>query len=294
MKSIKLIFAFLILFVIACEDPIDVPVEQSDAQIAVDAFINNKAEVQTISINETRPIFQADPGGTIEDAEIVVINNNSGLTMPFLHVGDGNYEYDPVANGAVGDFGDSFTLNITRSGAQYSASSILNPVPPIDSITQEFRTDEIFGPDGIYCQFFARDLPGIGNAYWIKTTKNDTFLNRPFEINLAFDAGFTAGSELDDIIFIPPIRELVNPLNNDGLPIVWNPGDRIEVEIHSLTHEAFGFMEIMRDQLINGQNGIFAEPIANAPGNIVNESGDEKILGIFNVSGVASLDKTIE
>lgn len=294
MKSILLYIPVLVLFVSACEDPIEIDVADSDPQIAVDAFINNLQEIQTISITETRPIFQEAPGQVIVDADIEVINTTQGQTMTFQHVGEGVYEYDAASNGVVGDIGDNFTLNIIRPSASYTATTQLYDVPTIDSIAQEFRTDEIFGPDGIYCQFFARDLPGIGNTYWIKTTKNDTFLNRPFEINLAYDAGFSAGSQLDNIIFIPPIRELINPLDNDGLPIVWNPGDKIEVEIHSLSLETFEFMEIMRDQLINGQNGIFAEPIANAQGNIINVSGNEAILGIFNVSAVSKAEKTIE
>jgi len=170
----------------------------------------------------------------------------------------------------------------------------MNGVPPIDSISQEFRENEVFGEDGIYCQFFARDLVGLGDTYWIRTTKNDTFLNRPSEINIAYDAAFSAGSQVDNIIFIPPIRELVNPLNDDFEPLPWNVGDKIEVEIHSINNEVFEFMEIMRDQLLNGQNGIFAEPISNSPGNISNLTGTKEVLGIFNVAAVSYAQRIIE
>ena len=67
-----------------------------------------------------------------------------------------------------------------------------------------------------YCEFFARDLLGLGNSYWIKSFKNDTFLNRPSEINIAFDASFDAGGEVDNLIFIPPIRDNINPNDDDG------------------------------------------------------------------------------
>lgn len=294
MKSIKLFIPILLLFILACEDPIDVPVAPAETQVAVDAFINDQPEIQTISLTETRPLFQAEAGNTIQDATVEVVNNTSGETLTFNHSADGVYTYDPIANGAIGNIGDDFTLNVVHANNTYSATSTLNPVPPVDSIQQEFRTDEIFGGDGIYCQFFARDLPGLGNTYWIKTMKNDTFLNRPFEINLAYDAGFTSGAEIDNVIFIPPIRALVNPVDDDGLSIVWNVGDKVEVEIHSLTNKVFEFMEIGRDQLINGQNGIFAEPVANAVGNIVNTTGSEEILGVFNVASVSSLERIIE
>jgi len=294
MKKYTLYIFALVIFASSCEDPIEVDVASSDPQISVDAFITNKDEIQTISIKETRPIFQQTSGNTIEDATVVVRNETSGVSMSFDHVGEGKYQYDPIANGSIGEIGDNYTLDISRSGANYSSTSVLNPVPVIDSIGQEFRDDQLFGGDGIYCQFYARDLPGPGNTYWIKTFKNDTFLNREFEINIAYDACFPSGTQLDDIIFITPIRELVNEINDDGLLVPYESGEKIRIEIHSLTRSTFEFMEVMRDQLINGQNGIFAEPVANARGNIVNESGDEEILGIFNVAAVSVSESIIE
>jgi hypothetical protein len=175
----------------------------------------------------------------------------------------------------------------------------MNDVPPIDSITQEFREDEFGSPDGIYAQFFARDLIGEGNTYWIKTYKNGVFLNKPLEINLAYDAGFSAGSAVDGLIFIPPIREAINRVpdedtddNSDVAP--WAVDDEIKVEIHSISLEAFNFMGTAQRQMINGLNGIFSEPVINTPGNIINTTGSEKILGVFNVAAVSEMTRVIQ
>ena len=179
-----------------------------------------------------------------------------------------------------------------------TSQSTMMPAPVIDSITQEFREDELGGPDGIYAQFLARDLPGLGNTYWIKTYKNDLFLNKPEEINLAYDAGFDGGSQIDGIIFIPPIRELVNPsldsidVANDVSP--YAAGDKVRVEIHSISFEAFRFMESVRDQILNASNTIFASPIANSPGNIVTTKANTKVLGVFCVSAVTRKEYIIQ
>ena len=55
------------------------------------------------------------------------------------------------------------------------------------------------------------DLPGLGNTYWIKATKNGTLLNKPRELNLAYDAAFAKGSNFDGYTFIQPIRNGINP-----------------------------------------------------------------------------------
>ena len=99
------------------------------------------------------------------------------------------------------------------------------------------------------------------------------------------------------MIFIPPIRELVNPVRDstevedDISP--WTTGDICRVEIHSLSNSTFAFMELVRDQLLNGRNGIFAEPLANSPSNITASDGSI-VLGAFNVAQVTSLELLVE
>ena len=98
-----------------------------------------------------------------------------GVVFDFVDTGNGNYVWTPNNNATIGSPGNSFTLNIAIDGKTYESSSTMNPVPLVDSITYEFRDDEIGGPDGIYAQFFSRDLPGLGDSYWIKTYKNGEF-----------------------------------------------------------------------------------------------------------------------
>ena len=164
--------------------------------------------------------------------------------------------------------------------------------PPVDSLVQD-SIDNIFGK-GIFVEFFARDNIGIGDTYWIKTFENNVFLNKPEEINLAFDAGFDSGSEADGLIFIPPIRALTNEAVDSIGDSPWAVGDLARVEIHTLDPQIFEFLETTRDQLINGQNGIFAEPLANAKGNITNLDSDIEVLGVFCVSDISSLDYIIQ
>lgn len=295
----NVIYLLLTLFLIAgCQDVIDVELDPAPARLVVDAWLNDKPEAQLIRLTQSTPYLDASPVPAVSGAE-VVITSDDDRTLIFTDEGNGNYRWTPEDGQNIGPVGTTFTLNIIWNNTPYTATSVMRPVPAIDSITQEFRVDELVGPDGIYAQFFARDLLGLGNAYWIKTFKNGIFLNKPQELNIAFDAGFDPGAELDGLIFIPPIRELVNripdqdnPEDDDNVP-PWAAGDTILVEIHSLNVPAFAFLDIARDQMTNGDNTIFAIPLANAKGNIVSAGGDE-VLGIFNVAAVSMMQKVIE
>jgi len=293
MKSNLLYITALLLFLNACEDPIDVTLPESNPQIVVDAWLTNNQGSHEIRLTTTLPYFDNTLAEGINNANIL-LTNESGGTFEFNANGDGRYIYE-LTNGQVfGNVGDQFNLNIEVNGLTLNGTTILNNVPPIDSLTQEFRENEVFVDDGIYCEFFSRDLLGIGDTYWIKSFKNDTFLNRASEINIAFDASFDAGGQVDNFIFIPPIRDNINPNDDDGFRIPWTPGDNLKVEIHSISNDAFLFLETTRDQLLNSQSGIFASPLINTKGNMNNETNDEIILGIFNIAQVSKAELDIQ
>ncbi len=290
-------FAMLLLFN-SCEDVINVETDLAPQLLVVDGWINNKSEPQVIKLTLSQPYFESTFATVLTGANVTV-TSSEGNTFNFVDKNDGLYTWTPEDGQNLGAVGTTFTLNIENEGKVYSAVSVLEPVPPIDSISQEFRTDDLRGPDGIYAQVYARDLLGLGNAYWIKTWKNGQFLNKPQELNIAFDAGFDPGAELDNLIFIPPIRELVNRLpdpdtedNDDVAP--WATGDSIYVEIHSINEPAFFFLNIARDQMANGDNTIFAIPLSNTTGNVISADPSEEVLGIFNVSAVSSMGALIE
>lgn len=291
----KYIFISLIsvLFFASCEDVVDVELNEGQAQLVVDAWLDNNSQRQEIRLTQSAPYFDSSFAPIVENAEVSVSSDN-GTSYEFQYEGNGVYVHMLAANETLGNVGDSFELDIVIDDKLYTAESVMHRVPQVDSIVQEFREAEVFTDEGIYCQFYARDFSGLGDTYWIKTFKNDSFLNLPFEINLAYDAGFDSGGEVDGLIFISPIRELINENDIDGIPIPYVPGDEVRVEIHSISNDAFAFLEIMRDQLLNSNSGLFAEPLANAPGNVTHANGNETVLGVFNVAAVASKVKLIE
>ena len=282
-----------VLILSSCEDVITVDPVFSDSQIVVDAWVDDQNIPQVITLSQSQQYFDnSDPIGL--DQASVSITRDDGIAFDFMNQGGGRYVWTPENGATLGSPGNTYSLDIIVDGETFSANTIMQRVPTIDSITQEFLEGEIFLDDGIYLEFFARDPVGTGDAYWVKAFKNGQFLNNASQLNIVYDAGFDAGSQLDGIIFIPPIREFINELNDDDIDIPWNPGEMSKVEIHSLSNDAFNFLEIARDQINNGSNGIFSLPLANTRSNITNISGGREPLGFFNVAAVSSLEKVVE
>ena len=275
-----------------CEDPIEVPSQFEAPQLVIDAWLTDQPDQpQTIRLSETVPYFAGGTPPAVEGATVTVCRTGDDTCFDFVDAGDGNYVWTPAAGESIGRVGDTFTLRMEVDGDNYTSTTDLARTAQIDSIRVFFEPESIFTPAGFYSELFARDQPGRGDTYWIRSYRNDTLLNRPGEISLAFDATFDPGADLDGVYFIAPIRTSINRIDDDGLPIPYQPGDRIYVEVHSISRTAFDFLNIATEQIQN--EGIFAVPIANAPGNVVNEATGETILGIFNVAAVASAARVV-
>lgn len=288
----RTIFFILSLLVIAsCEDVIDVDLEDAPTLTVVDAWINNLPEDQKIVLTQSQSYFEnSTPTGIVDAA--VVLKRNDGMEFTFIHESGGTYVWE--SNGeTLGSVGDILEMEIQNGTDVINAASEIYRVPDIDSIGVEFRENEIFTDDGLYVQFYARDFADKGDTYWIKTYYNGEYLKKTQELNIAFDAGFDAGTGIDGLVFIPPIRELINRLDEDLIPQPVVEGDHVRVEIHSISNAGFNFLEIARDQINNGDNGIFSIPLANTRSNITSQSGDQ-VLGFFNVAAVSMNERTIE
>lgn len=283
-----------ILFFTSCEDVVDVKTDQVSDVLAVDAWLTIEARAQRIRLFNANAYLDNSSPSPVSGANVSVQNLTTGTKYEFVHGGDGYYVWDPQdTQESLGDVGDEFRLSMELNGQTYTAGSYVGGVPVIDSIGQTFEDDDL-REDGIYLTLFARDLPGLDDAYWIKTYKNDTFLNAANRLNIAYDGSTTPAARADSVIFIPPIQSLLNDSDKDGMDIPWRVGEEARIEILSITVDAFEFLRIARDQILNGDNGIFSSPLASARSNILNEQSGQRIQGFFNVSAVSSAEKTIE
>jgi hypothetical protein len=304
MKKLAYIFSYLIvsLFLFAsCETVIDPKLEEVEDVVVVDAWINTKFEKQVIKVMMTQPYFDNSLPPAVSSASVTVQNVTTGKLFTFIEsTTKGSYIWTPAsASDELGNPGDDFRLLIQTGEESYESFSKLGRVPAIDSVTFTFEEENSILPEMYMAEFWAKDPIGLGDTYWIKAIKNDTLLNKPSEISVAFDAGFSNGGNFDGIEFIPPIRQSVNPFDQDEDDNFLSPydiGDTLYVELHSISLSAFNYLNQVRTQTDRpgGFGELFSSPIANVPTNISNVNADgKKAVGFFNVASVSGNGKRL-
>ncbi len=303
MKNSNYIFLFLsiatLFFTTSCEDDIsnEVRLSESPDLVVIDAWINNKPEPQTINILASQTYFDNSGLVGLSGAEVVVAST-SGKQYVFEEGANGAYTWTPTNGESFGAIGEEYGLAVTYNGITYASGSSMNRVPPIDSITFRLEEESAFLEESYFAEFWSRDPEGTGDSYWIKTWKNGNYLGNPDQINIAFDAGFSQGGAVDGLIFIPPIRDSINPFEDeDGVFISpYAPGDSVYVELHAIPNEAAFFLNEVRLQTDRpgGFGELFASPLSNVPTNIFASDGETEVLGFFTVSAVSALGKRFE
>lgn len=296
MKRLLQILAVSFLF--ACEQDITTALPNAEPLIGFDAWLYHKPETQTIDIYRTNPYFDSSSPDGISGAVVNITNiDDPSENYLFTEESDGIYTWDPLNPAdTFGTMGASYYLSVDINGILYESFSQINRVPTIDSITWRFDEENAFMEESFFANFWARDFEGVGDRYWIKSWKNDTLLNKPSELNIAYDAAFSEDGNADGLIFIQPIRETINPFEFDDDDVLLNPfvlGDSIYVEINSITPEAFFFLQQVQIQTARdgGFGELFAVPLANIQTNIFSEDTSEKAVGFFCISASSGFGK---
>ena len=313
-------FALIGLMLSACETVINPELRIAEPLLVVDAWITNKREMQTIILSQSQAYFDNTLPPPVSNATITVVENgNKTYTFTEESSRKGYYTWKPTGSEVFGAVGNSYKLTIQVNGEVYEATSKMGPSTPVDSIVYKKNEPDQSNPDFYRAEFFAKDVVGIGDTYWIKTYKNGILLNKPSELNVAYDAGFDAGGPFfsryatdvngrvlkakdgtDSVIwatFIPPIRNRMNPNDtdaNDNPLSPYVPGDSAYVEIHSITLAGFTYLRQLGEQT-NRPGGfaeLFSRPLANISTNIANKNPNgKKALGFFNVAAVSGKGK---
>lgn len=280
------------LLLSSCEDAIDVDSGFEEPKLVVDGWINTRNEPQTIRLSWSQDYFDAAKPAAITDATVALRNGERILS--FLHAGDGAYVWTPIGEETIGTTGDVIELGIDHPSGQFVSQTTVRRVPVIDSISMVFEEESLGVEEGFYGEVYAKDFPGQGDSYWIRAWKNDSLLNKPQELTIVWDATFDPGSGLDGVAFIRPLRLSINPQSDEGGFDPYQTGDRAYVEVHSISNEAFYFLQIAQEQMTNGDNAIFSLPIANARSNIINVQTNESVLGFFNVANISSAERWVD
>lgn len=293
MKSLLKYIPFLLagtLLLTACETVIDTTVPTAPSQLAVDAWITDQPGEQQIKLTRTRNYFDNGTSTPATSASVwvgeILAGNTIGRVFPFTDPdNDGVYSWKR-ANARdttrLAIIGRTYALSIAYGGESYVSATVVPKIPPIDSIifTQQ-KVTPVSSTTGYRGEFFATDLAGQTDYYYIRFFRNSKLQNRPQDVVLALDGAFRGSADTDGLPFIRPIRRSINVENLYAL------NDTVRVEMRSLPAEGYAFWELLRAQLQNA--GLFATPPTNVPTNIQNRrTGGPEPVGFFLVTPTRS------
>ena len=292
------------MFLFSCEDIINPDLPTNEPILVVDAWINNLEEAQVIKLSKTQNYLDSNSPGPVVGANVFVYDENL-KHFTFTEVNDGEYIWTPdSANKNIGVVGTKFYLSVSYEGKNIFSESQLNRTSVIDSIN--FVRGQV-PEDSYYAEFWSREKEGVGDAYWIKSYINGELQTGLQDIITCIDAGASSeGALIDGIPFIPPIRRAVTKFENDDDGNLMSPfkkGDSLYVEIHSVTFEAFDFLNKTALQINRpgGFSELFAVSLSNVPTNLVvtnisdgSINPNYPVVGFFNVSSVHGMGNTLD
>ena len=142
------IFGCLFLLASSCEDPIELESDFENSQLVIDAWLNNSATAQFITLTESQDYFDNRLPTPITGAEVTVSSDEN--IFEFIDIGNGQYEWN--SDVGLGNVGDEFTLKVIRGNDVYTASTKINRVPEIDSISIYFEEAQFGNDAGIFCR----------------------------------------------------------------------------------------------------------------------------------------------
>ncbi|MEO6281831.1 MAG: DUF4249 domain-containing protein [Dyadobacter sp.] len=286
------LFALAALALTSCEDVIDLETANGTPQLVVDGWLNNQAGQQSITLSWSGAYFDNSAPKPVTGATVTV-TDDQGKVYNFEDAdGDGKYVWGKTSADTLGHVGRTYSLKIKSGTDTFTSKSELKRVPTVDSVVyrhEKFPFEPDKGPrEGYVAQFYARDIEGVGDTYWIKPViRGKAVVDKGENISIAYDAAFGAGAPTDGLIFILPLRESIT---TDSL---YSAGAEVGVELHSITYEAFEFLKQVSEQAANG--GLFATPIANVRSNVINaDPNGPKALGFFSTSAVSRKETVID
>jgi hypothetical protein len=173
----------------------------------------------------------------------------------------GLYYTDPVVFGIPGHI---YTLNIKLLSpvggySEYTASSELNTVSPLDSAGLQFNPD--WSTNGVWeVKCFVQDPP-TSDYYRFLIMKNDRMITDTLNDWFVTDDRFFNGT----YTYGATIAYLEQGSQEEGL----NTGDEITIELNNIGKEYANFLWDAQSELF-GSNPLFSGPPANVKGNISN------------------------
>ena len=261
MNAKKYIFLFSLLSIIAvsCTERIEIELDESYTRLVVDGSITTDTMSHKVVLTTTSSYYYNQPAPPVTGALVTISDGTQVFDL--TEETPGIYS---TANSVFGIPGRTYSLNIKLADAiggndSYAATSTLNAVTPLDSISLLFHPEwSEYGVWEVKC--FVQEPPTV-DFYRFLLYKDQVLLTDTLDEWLITDDLFFNGNYTNGL----PIAYLDQGNPEQGL----KPGDTIITEVNNIGNEYFSFLVEAQTELF-GSNPLFSGPPANIKGNINN------------------------
>lgn len=241
-----MLFAIVVFVAISCQKVIDLEVDDAEPQLVIEANYDAIKEEVNVRLTKTVSVFSVEDFPAVGGAQVEIVDQ-SGNVSQLVDQGNGDY----VLQNYAPDYGTSYAMRVAVEGKTYKATDLLPPVVPIDSLTQEFQEESLFGDAGyiVYTNFTDPQAENYYRANRIVNGDSLTGLGQQF----VFDDGFSNG-------------------NNQAVPFFstrHEVGDTIIVQFISYSENSYNYYSQLFD--IAGESGQSAAP-ANPEASWTNDA----------------------
>jgi len=241
-----------------CEDVVNVEIKDAEPQLVIEGIIEDG--YARFFLSRTIGFYVDDNVQPVEGATVVV-SNGSGITDTLRDYGPGTY----VSSSYYFDIiGTTYTASVFVDGETYIASTTLPPRIRIDSLGTEFTEgfgveDEVI--DGYQIHIYFQDVADRADYASIKLFRN----GNEYSDYYLYDGRYTDG----------------NPVDYEYLYYVFQPGQRITIELISMDRVMYDYFQTLSEVWIGEDGGSILDGTPSNP-NTNWSGGALGYFGAFN------------
>lgn len=262
MKKSGYIIVVIILVTVnlcSCTEPINIDLDSSTIRLVVEGSLTTDTMSHKVKLSMTSSYFYNQLPESVTGATVAISDGENLLNLS--ESSPGVYQTAPSVFGSEGK---TYTLNIVLKSpiggySEYFASSKLNPVAKLDSISLFHHPD--WSTDGFWeLKCYLQDPPTT-DYYRFVISRNDTMITDTLDEWFVTDDRFFNGYYVNGAA----VGYFDQSVNEEKII----SGDTILLEMNNIGEEYANFILESQSELM-GSYPLFSGPPANIKGNISN------------------------
>ena len=247
---------FILIFIIGCEDVIQVEIDSAKPQIVIEAKISNSLNNNFVKITKSTDFYNPNTYQTISNAQVIIKENNKAEYL-LSETSPGKYQNNQL----VAKAGNDYTIFVKYDNNQYSSNSYTPKGLKIDSVNYQIKERPFNKKKYLELHVYFQDNPGQRDFARFVIYKN----GEKIKVIFIYNDRLTNGNYINYFFF---------NFNDESFYM----GDEIFVEMQSINEQTYEYFRTLKNAATIESKGPFGPA---APANPVN-NWSNNALGYFS------------